>query len=744
MILLNTLLAGGLAAVGIPILVHVLHRRRVTDIDWGAMRFLREIMVTRRRDLVIEQWLLLAIRCLALLCLALAFLRPALEPSGGDGPSIVRHGKTAAVLLLDDSASTGSGRSATRLARQRELVEDYLASLQPGDEISLLRLSQLQQPAPEPVLDPDLVRQQLAGIEPTPMASDWPALLDAGLGQLARHVNPNVEIVLIGDGQAAGWAADARARWAELRDGLQRDAEAAIGSRQRPRLLMLEPPPMREQTDLAVTDIAIPRSVVPVGARADIAIGLTHQGPQVAEDVQLQVTVDGRAIAERSLRLEPGERRSVVVPHRFAEAGSHVVSAEVSGARDAFAANDSRQFAVAVIAELPVLLVDGHSREGLDGALGFVELALRNDAAPTTAEAAPGLATPVIDDAAPAASPFRCRRVGAADLPAIDLSSYACLVLGDVAGLDNDVLAMLEAYVVSGGGLLIGLGGQTDVAHVNRFWARGGDGFLPCPLDEVVQPERPLQLGIADRSHAALAAFAGESGQAWSGSDVRRYLRLDTDAVVGEDIDVLLRFSDGAPALVERQRGLGSVVCFASSFDLSWNELCVEPAFVPLLHGLLGHLGGQVLPPRNLQPGQRLVHPVPGRAEVVAAAPDGSALPLAEDQWRGRRARVSEPLAATGVYELQVDGEAVHYAVALTQAEGDLRQLPQAQRETIFAGLGALHFGERDALREALALADLQPVELWPWLIAATVLLLIAETGRCRWQSGRERQGGGA
>ena len=51
----------GLAALAIPIIIHLLNRRRYEVIDWGAMRFLQMSKVTRRR-LFLEEILLMLLR----------------------------------------------------------------------------------------------------------------------------------------------------------------------------------------------------------------------------------------------------------------------------------------------------------------------------------------------------------------------------------------------------------------------------------------------------------------------------------------------------------------------------------------------------------------------------------------------------------------------------------------------------------------------------------------------------------
>src|SRR3954467_1944339 len=66
----------GLVAVGIPILIHILNRRRFKVIRWAAMEYLLQAMRKNRRRLKFEQWLLLATRCALLLLLGIALARP--------------------------------------------------------------------------------------------------------------------------------------------------------------------------------------------------------------------------------------------------------------------------------------------------------------------------------------------------------------------------------------------------------------------------------------------------------------------------------------------------------------------------------------------------------------------------------------------------------------------------------------------------------------------------------------------
>src|SRR3954463_11239832 len=69
-----TVLAGTLALI--PLVVHLLHRQKVTPIAWGAMQFLLESPLKVRRRRKIDNWLLMLVRMGILVLLALLLARP--------------------------------------------------------------------------------------------------------------------------------------------------------------------------------------------------------------------------------------------------------------------------------------------------------------------------------------------------------------------------------------------------------------------------------------------------------------------------------------------------------------------------------------------------------------------------------------------------------------------------------------------------------------------------------------------
>ena len=72
----------------LPIVIHLISRRRVETIDFSSLRFLKELERKRIRRVRLRQILLLIIRSLILLAAALALARPTLRgplARGGSG-----------------------------------------------------------------------------------------------------------------------------------------------------------------------------------------------------------------------------------------------------------------------------------------------------------------------------------------------------------------------------------------------------------------------------------------------------------------------------------------------------------------------------------------------------------------------------------------------------------------------------------------------------------------------------------
>jgi hypothetical protein len=706
---LNVALMGGLAAVASPIIIHLLHRRKVKRLDWGGQRFLLELLARNRRRLLLEEVLLLVVRVLVLGLLALALTRPALKRRNVLRPDVVtRYGRTAAVLLVDDSLSTGSGRTQMAIEEIKRLATAYLNTLAPGDEVSIVLQSQLHGPAADPLFDLEAAKALVAQLRPAAMASDVAALLEAGRAQLSRHINPGGELVLVSDGRRDGWRPEERSRWDEVRQQLRGAPDATQGSRQRPNLLLLSPAAADPEGNLAVTGLRLDRTLVtakrPVGLRAE----LTWHGRSAPPQGSVRFLVNGRAIGGKSFTLPAAGKQEVGLTHTFDEPGSYVVQAQLEGTHDSLPLDDQRCLAIQVETAVPVLLVEGRAAGGLQGSLGFLAAALDPE----------GLGR----------GPFRLTRISAPQLTEALLQAHRVIVLGDVPALASDMLAALERHVVGGGGVLVGLGAQTDPSLINRFWARAGTGFLPAPLRDLQSPAAAATIGQVNEAHPVFNAFGARAGEVWKDGKIRRYFRLDLGQVPAGELDRILSLENGDPLVVERRRGVGLAALITSSLNSQWNELPLLPAYVPAMRGIVGHLGSFVLPPRNLAPGERLTFTAFATNQTVKAEGPTTTVPLSTGVWEGRPALISEPLLEPGPYSLRQGNQVFRYAVSVAPAESELTPLPEAALRSCLGELAAHHFTQAEQVTKALGSSKRSSVELWRWCLGGCLGMLFLET----------------
>ena len=108
----NPALLWGSTLVGVPIIIHLLNRRRFRIVDWAAMEWLLQAIKQNKRRITLEQLLLLALRCLIILLIVLAVSKLVFRGSAGAVSGLIGK-RTDWVVVLDDSFSTGQVTGST-------------------------------------------------------------------------------------------------------------------------------------------------------------------------------------------------------------------------------------------------------------------------------------------------------------------------------------------------------------------------------------------------------------------------------------------------------------------------------------------------------------------------------------------------------------------------------------------------------------------------------------------------------
>jgi len=651
------MLLAGMAGLLIPVVVHLLGRRRVPERPIATLRFLARAAARAERNWRLRRLLLLLARMLLLAALVLLFAGPGCEETGAGG-----RGGTTWFVILDTSPSMAAriDDGGTALGKARRELERILLAAAPEDRFFFATSLE-----PASGTDPGSLgrgREEVLGLirgaSPRHGRHDLHRAVERALGILEDASDGR--ILLATDMQESAW----------------RSRQAVANPRRIP---------------FIVIDAGSPE---PVNAWID---AVEREPGRLLVRVGGQTRVGGRPVAVRmkprsSAAVTAFPKNGAAVFHLPDAASAVPVSIRLSPGGD-LEPDDRAEYLVPDEAPLRVLLVNGspHGFELRDELL-FVRRAL-------------------------AANAHLARRITTRELRPTDLDPAAIreadvIFLANVGALPDGIPAAISERIRQGAGLVftagdawepfVRPGGPEDAA------ARSIPPLLVGPIRDVVRLEggdalRPPYERIDTASLGGpLEPLGNPAAGDLSAARIRSFWLIDAPA----GVRVHARLENGSPLLLERSLGKGRLLLFATTVDRDGADLCLRPAFVPFLERLLLHAGGRLEPP------------VP--AVAVAGRPLEYVFrrPAVVSGPGGGRTRVGPGLPAfvppePGRYGLAFDdGSTAAFWARTAATESDLRRIPPGELEAVL-GKGRVVWnrtgdaatagmtGRRDLSREA-------------------------------------------
>lgn len=547
----------GLLTVAVPIVVHLIHRKRAVRRVFPAMTLLLQSNRRLARGLRLKRVLLLALRIALFVLVPLAMARPG---CGGDGAATGGQDDrlpASVVVIVDQSASMSQPVPGhpTAHAGAIDVALATIADLRPWDRVAVVGAGdRVLRASGVPAEDHAAARRALERI---PLGSGGSRLDDAL--RVARELHdtndlPARRTLVLTDGAAHAWPAP------PLGEAVDPAAVEGIGR--------LE---IRTLTSGATGNTAV----------REVRWNLTADGVQVEADLTgppdatLDVAVwldDARSLTRAVAVSDDGSAlASFLLP--TPNAGVHDLRVTVDDGVGP-AHDDVRGAVLSLDREARILLVNGDPRAvQFNDELFFAQHAL--DAA-------------IVDGA-----PFVTRSVPVERFTPQVLTDTDVVVLANVATLPVERAAALAAWVESGGGLLMTVGSNVQV----ETWNQTFGAVLPRPLRDLRElsradaPDvgvRAARLGLPDATHPIFRVFAAPGGETLQSVMAWQYALLE--ATTEDTARIVLAWQDGAPALVERAVGQGRVLLWTTSIDDGWSDVPLRTAYVPLLRRMLEYL----------------------------------------------------------------------------------------------------------------------------------------------------------
>lgn len=709
MTFLNIAILAGSAAFLIPLLIHLLNKRKVVTIRWGAMHLLHEVIRQRRRKMKIEQLLLLITRITIPIVLALCLARPVLTALRSLG-----IGSSSLIVLLDDSFSmrAPAERSATPQTTIAETARQDLQLITEGLPGGSAAQFLLIGGTPRKLLDQattalDLLPKKLAEVSSMSGPVSANDAFQAAASALKEAPNAAREVLIVSDFQAADWKT--------IADGAVLPALENLSKQEpKPQITFYRiGGDLAENLSIASADVSalVAAETQPIGIR----VRIKNHGKRPWQDIPVHLEADGARLRTARVSLAPEGEAVLSFTHAFEKIGDHSLSVRLEG--DSFGDDNAFHSVVQVRNQLNVLLIDGKPGGApLEGAADFLELAL----------------TPHTAAANSLKDLIRTRKTDQRKLRREDFKDAEVVILADCPRVQGNELAELDKFVKAGGGLLIFAGPDIDIDQYNRDLFRKGDGLLPAAIKGMVRAEiadSPARVLTQRLTHPSVIYFNDSRGGRLQDAEFRSWLEFAPPP--SENTQRILSLDRNAALLIEKKHGLGRVIACAATANAEWTNLPLQPFFVPLMQRLTTYLATEGSSPAWQLVGTSLRIPLEKAdlgAEFALQDPIGQTTTLKSQQEGGKVYVQSLPVSQPGIFTLQRTGTDKRTLLAFNtdNHESDLKALPAGDIKKI-ATRHEAGFADSLPAYQGLDRTRRHGSELWQPLLIALLGLLFFE-----------------
>jgi hypothetical protein len=538
----------GLIAASLPLLIHLLNRRKLNRIRFPAVRFILMSQKRISRSYRLRHWILLALRTMAVVLLALLLANPIFQTGAG---LFAGGGPVSLVILLDNSLSMTWSGDGIGFKQAKEAARLLITSLGDSDRAAIIPTSISGKEPIRLKLEKDVLLKELDQIEIAEGTADYSTALGKAYEILGEPAGQK-EIRLISDLGLTGWDNFSMSSLKQVDPAIPVKA-IRVGRKQKP-------------LNVAVKEIRAAGQGIGVDLPLHLEAVVANFSDQEIKDLLVQLSIDGQNKDQKLTSVPPRGDATVTLQTRLSQAGSH--GGQLTIKKDGLAGNASLHFGVHAQDQLRILVVDGDPQTSLVQSETFFLTRALNPAGES--DSSQYLPTVIIPEGLSGAA----------------LDGYQVIVLCNVATLPDAFVAKLQNYLRGGGGLLIFGGDRLQADHYNSKLAQ----ILQTSIRDKKQGLEASgeKIGKLELAHPALQSLSDnllqesiKSARVWG------YSRISASGK-----SVLMSLANGDPLLIEQKVGSGRVMFITTTADRDWSDLPVKTAYLPMIHSLTNYLAG--------------------------------------------------------------------------------------------------------------------------------------------------------
>ena len=681
-----------MAAVAVPLFLHLFNLRQPRTVEFSSLAFVKELQESAVQRVRIKEWLLLALRMLAIACLVLAFAQPTLTSDlGGMGASV----PTTHAIVVDNSLSmTADGEGGTYFDQARRKVGGVLETVEENDEVLLWPTAPTGTSRPDPVSNVGVARQALSGLEP-----------QAGARSLARSVVDAADAAAESDASQAVVYVASDLQASTLGDSVATNVPDGVQ-------VQLLPVETRTQTNVGISDVTVTSRIAEVDQPVQLEATLVNHGSETLDNYVASVYLEGARVAQATATLEPGLETTVsftVTPQERGWLGGAVVTED-----DDFPADNRHHFSLHVPEERRVLLVRGEGQRAK-----YVDLALSSEMIADRI----ALQTTAIEENA---------------LASAELGQYDAVLLVGPRSLSSGEIDALSRYVNGGGGLLLFPSAQARPEDYNALFGALDAGTFRGFSGSLSADRTVASFGRVDLAHPLFEGVFSQERRREDASveqpDLYYIMNFRPSGRAGQ---TLIELSNGVPFLHEVQHGGGRLLLMAVAPTRNWSDLPVRGLFVPLLYRSVYYLSAS-----TSVAGEQLVAGRSAELRIAGVSSDASlslhgpggieVTPEQRSLFGATLLQIGETLTEPGLYDVRAGTTQVRrIAVNVAPAESALRtaapdEAATALQEATAAPVQTVAEAGTEAVGEVLR-TQRAGTEIWNVFLLLALIFLAAE-----------------
>jgi hypothetical protein len=675
-----------LGAITLPVIIHLLNRRRVRKVPFSTLTFIYELSRRRMRKVNLRRIFILALRTLAVLFLVLAFAKPTLKSAAafllpGSAPKSV-------VIALDASYSMGvDWETGTAFTRAKEVARHLVDETGKDDLVNVLVFSDRAEVLFEKgSRNKQLIKNAIDRAELTMEGTSIQRAVETAFELTEQSDLGYGEVYVVSDFRFSG------------------DSTLVTAPPEGCRVMLL--PVLHEAVDnVSIDRVLVPRKLIRSGEVARVSVAVSNHSREDPAEFPLELIVDGKRKAEKVIYLDPAASTTADFSIAFNQWGTY--HGTVAKSTDRLPFDDERHFILEVSKSVPVTLIRGRKSPAAGSTTAsyfYVDRALnprRTDEGEFVVR--------VVDE----------RALTASDLPKKGVAVWTDPQLQ----LDPRRMGLIKRYVHGGGAMMIFLGGGNREVWREQEFAE----FIGIQGGVQKAGTRGERLTSFQKDHPIFDIFSEEELELLSRATVRAHA-----SVRGAASDSVIAYlSGGDPAIWECTRGKGKLLVVAVTPDLESGDFPLSPMFLPLVHTSVSYLASSERAGRMKEyfVGTELFFDMPellGVTEESLVAVDGEGAqlrPVFYDTPQGERAVIIERPRAPGFYKLLSDTTTVAEAVVnLDTKESDLN--PRVFEEQVIGEASVVETGDEFArnLRE-----EKEGREIYGFFLILAAAALVAE-----------------